>query len=63
MRIDPGNPAVSQPTQQVDHVVVRVRGRVIGRDGAPLAGGLASDPVNGHVPSSEYRTLSTWDHP
>lgn len=63
VRFDPGNPAVTQPTQRVDHVVVRVKGRVIGRDGKPISGGLASDPVNGHIPLSDYRTWSTWDHP
>ena len=38
VRIDRGNPMHELPSQRVDHVIVRHRGRVIGRDGKPISG-------------------------
>jgi hypothetical protein len=63
VRIDEGNPNSSFPSQQVDHVIVRVNGRVIGRDGQPISGTINDDPTNAHIPLSEWQTWSTWDSP
>ncbi len=63
VRIDQGNPANPQVTQQGDHVVVRYDGKVIGRDGRPLTGSVASDPTMSHIPLSEWLTWSTWYSP
>jgi hypothetical protein len=40
VRIDKGDPNVSNPTQHDDHVVVRDNGKVIGRDGKPVPDGV-----------------------
>ncbi len=63
VRIDRGNPSNSQPTQRVDHVVVRREGKVIGRDGKPIAGSIKDDPVAAHIPLSEWLRWSTWFSP
>lgn len=63
VRIDQGNPGNSQVTQQVDHVIVRSGGRVIGRSGAPIVGSIAENAVEAHIPLSEWLTWSTWFHP
>ncbi|MBK5073799.1 hypothetical protein I2492_13360 [Budviciaceae bacterium CWB-B4] len=54
VRIDQGNPDVSQPTQQVDYVIVRYNGQVIGRDGKPIQGSIADNAEKAHIPLSEY---------
>jgi hypothetical protein len=45
------------------HVVVRVDGKVLGRDGKPIAGSIKEDPVNAHIPLSEYKTWRRWNQP
>jgi len=63
VRIDPGNPSSPYPSQQVDHVVVRKDGHVLGRDGKPIDGSIKQDPENAHIPLSEYEKWDSWDHP
>ncbi|MEV4113264.1 polymorphic toxin-type HINT domain-containing protein [Nonomuraea sp. NPDC049695] len=63
VRIDRGNPDNPQPSQQVDHVVVRYNGRVIGRDGNPITGSIKDNFENAHIPFSEWSTWSTWYKP
>jgi len=63
IRIDRGNPNSSSPSQRPDHVVVNSNGRVIGRDGNPINGAIHDDPVNAHIPLSEWVTWSTWNRP
>jgi RHS repeat-associated protein len=63
VRIDQGNPNHSLPSQQVDHVVVRLNGRVIGQDGIPINGSVAENAENAHIPLSEYENWSTWHSP
>jgi RHS repeat-associated protein len=63
VRIDQGNPNHSLPSQQVDHVVVRLRGQVIGRNGLPISGSIAENAEQAHIPLSEYRSWSTWHSP
>ncbi|WP_431045779.1 RHS repeat domain-containing protein [Roseateles sp. L2-2] len=63
VRIDKGNPDNSQPSQQVDHVVVLSGGKVRGRDGNPINGSIKNDPVNAHIPLSEWVRWSRWDRP
>ncbi|GGI76798.1 hypothetical protein GCM10011581_12390 [Saccharopolyspora subtropica] len=63
VRIDQGNPNNSQPTQQVDHVIVRDNGKVIGRDGQPIPGAIRDYPEQSHIPLSEWKTWKQWNHP
>lgn len=63
IRIDQGNPASSLTTQQVDHVVVRSGGRVIGRDGNPISGSIRDNYEMAHIPLDEWLTWSTWNAP
>jgi hypothetical protein len=63
VRIDQGSPHSQWPTQQVDHVVVRRDGQVIGRDGNPITGSVKSDPHNAHIPLSDWMGWSSWDRP
>ena len=63
VRVDEGNPSNSQPSQQVDHVVVRDKGVVIGRDGKPINGSIKQDPANAHIPLSEYKNWRSWNKP
>lgn len=63
VRIDKGNSEVSQPIQQVDHVIVRSNGRVIGRDGKPIEGSIKDSPEQAHIPLSEYQKWKTWNSP
>ena len=49
IRIDKGNPYHSLPSQQVNHVVIRQNGRVIGCDGRPIQGTIKNDPVSAHI--------------
>jgi len=63
IRIDAGNPANSQVTQQVDHVVVRQNGQVVGRSGQPISGSIADSAVEAHIPLSEWLTWSNWYAP
>jgi filamentous hemagglutinin len=63
VRIDKGESGVSQPTQQVDHVVVNYGGKIIGHDGQPIVGSIKENPLSAHIPLSEYKTWSTWYKP
>ena len=63
VRIDQGVPHSPSPSQQVDHVIVRRDGVVVGRDGNPISGSIKSDPVNAHIPLSDWLGWSSWDRP
>ena len=63
LRVDPANPSSLWQTQQVEHVVVRSLGVVLGRDGKPITGTIKDDPINAHIPLEEYRQWRTWNHP
>ena len=63
VRIDKGNPNHTHPTQQVDHVIVRSNGKVIGRDGHPISGSIKNDPQNAHIPLREYKKWKKWNSP
>jgi hypothetical protein len=62
IRIDAGNIRNPQTYQQVDHVVVRRSGQIIGRDGNPISGSLATNP-EAHIPVSEWAKWATWFAP
>lgn len=63
IRIDKGNPNNSQPSQQVDHVIVRKDGKVIGRDGRPIQGSIKNNAVNVHIPLQEWLRWRKWYEP
>lgn len=63
VRIDRGNPNSSLPSQQVDHVVISSKGMTIGRDGRPISGSIKQDPVNAHIPLSEWLEWKSWNRP
>ena len=63
VRIDQGNPNNSQPTQQVDHVIVRDGGKVIGCDGEPISGSIKNNPDQSHIPLKEWKQWKSWNHP
>jgi RHS repeat-associated protein len=63
VRIDKGDPLSKQPSQQVDHVVVRYNGKVIGRDGNPISGTVKENFEESHIPLSEYLKWTTWFSP
>jgi RHS repeat-associated protein len=64
VRVDMGDPFSAYPSQQVDHVVVRYNGRIVGPDGSllPPSARLVDYP-EAHIPLSEYRTWSKWYAP
>lgn len=62
VRLDQGIPGSSFGSQQVDHVVVRSGGRILGPDGKPIVGSLSQNP-QAHIPLSEWRTWSSWSTP
>jgi RHS repeat-associated protein len=63
IRIDKGNPKSSYPTQQVDHVVIVSDGVVIGADGSPINGTIKQNPVESHIPLSDWSNWSSWNKP
>lgn len=63
VRVDQGVAHSPWPSQQVDHVIVRRDGVVIGRDGNPISGSVKSDPTNAHIPLSDWLGWSSWDRP
>lgn len=65
VRIDMGNPASPYPSQQVDHVVVNSRGRIVGRDGELLPPGtrVQARPDEAHIPLSEWKDWGSWNAP
>lgn len=62
IRIDQGNPDSPFPSQQVDHVVVRSGGQILGPDGSPIEGTLAENP-SAHIPLSEWLQWVLWNEP
>jgi hypothetical protein len=63
IRIDKGDPNNPQPSQQVDHVVVRRNGKVIGRDGQPIKGSVKDNREQSHIPLSEWEKWRNWYAP
>ncbi|MGE3726321.1 MAG: hypothetical protein AB7I41_12265 [Candidatus Sericytochromatia bacterium] len=61
VRIDKGNPLNSQPTQQVDHVIINADGRILGKDGMPINGSIKSDPINTHIPLNDWINWTRWN--
>lgn len=62
IRIDQGITDSPWPSQQVDHVVVRSGGQVLGPDGKPIVGSSAENP-QAHIPLSDWLTWADWNHP
>jgi RHS repeat-associated protein len=62
IRIDKGDPGSSNPSQQVDHVVVRRGGKVIGPDGQPISGSIKNNP-QAHIPKSDWLRWKEWFTP
>lgn len=62
VRIDQGLPGSPQLSQQVDHVVVRGGGKVIGPDGKPIVGSLSDNP-QAHIPLTDWMSWSSWSAP
>ena len=50
------------PSQQVDHVVVRSGGRIIGPDGKPIVGTLKENP-DAHIPLSDWLNWTSGNSP
>ena len=63
IRIDQGDPLSPHPSQQVDHVVIRHRGVVLGRDGSPIPGTIREYYDLAHIPLVEWLTWSEWYKP
>lgn len=63
IRIDEGVPGHTFPSQQGDHVIVRVDGQVIGRDGKPISGSIKDNAENAHIPLEEWLQWTNWAHP
>ena len=63
VRIDEGDPSSPFPSQRVDHVIVRVDGKVIGRDGEPIRGSIKDDAENAHIPLDEWLAWKGWGSP
>jgi len=61
VRVDRGDPKSPQPSQRTDHALVRSKGKVIGRDGKPIAGSISENGPDAHIPLREYRTWSKWN--
>lgn len=62
IRIDQGIPGSGWPSQQVDHVVVRSGGKILGPDGKPIVGSLAENP-QAHIPLSDWLKWADWNLP
>jgi RHS repeat-associated protein len=63
VRVDRGDPNSSFPGQQVDHVIVRRNGNVIGRDGRPISGSIQDNAEMAHIPLGEWQTWESWYKP
>lgn len=62
VRIDQGAPGSSFPSQQVDHVIVRSGGNVLGPDGLPITGSIKQNP-QAHIPLDDWLTWTSWNAP
>lgn len=62
VRIDQGNSLNSQRLQQVDHVVVRNNGRVLGPDGKPIMGSIKDHP-EAHILLKDWLKWKKWNSP
>jgi hypothetical protein len=62
IRIDEGNPNSSWPSQQVDHVVVRSGGSILGPEGSPIVGSLIENP-QAHIPLTGWLGWAEWNVP
>lgn len=63
VRIDKGDPNHGSPSQQVDHVVVSVNGRIVDKNGNVIDAPKPSKTEEAHIPLSVWLTWKTWDHP
>ncbi|WP_338766818.1 hypothetical protein V7968_00365 [Nocardia vulneris] len=64
VRIDKGDPNSPNPSQRVDHVVVRSDGKVLGPDGQAIPPGSSiKDHPEAHIPLEEWLKWKSWDHP
>lgn len=64
VRIDKGDPTSPNPSQRVDHVVVRTDGKVLGPDGQPIpAGESIKNHPEAHIPLSEWLKWRSWNQP
>jgi len=63
VQIDKGNPNHTLSSQQVDHVIVRRKGQVIGRDGNPIQGSIRQNAEQAHIPLKEYQGWKSWHSP
>ncbi len=63
VRIDRGNANSRHPSQQIDHVVVRREGQIMGRVGKPIEGSIRSNPTAAHIPLVEWLPWRTWYEP
>jgi filamentous hemagglutinin len=61
VRIDKGNLNSKFTSQKVDHVVVNSNGKVLGRNGAPINGGIRENAIEAHIPLSEYVNWKKWN--
>lgn len=59
VRVDKGDPNSPNPSQRVDHVVVRQNGRVIGPDGQPISGPINANPSS-HIPLRDWLQWTNW---
>ncbi|UAL30922.1 hypothetical protein K8W59_05345 [Nocardioides rotundus] len=62
VRIDQGSPGSLYPSQQVDHVIVRSGGNVLGPDGLPITGSIKQNP-QAHIPLDDWLSWSSWNAP
>ena len=62
VRIDLGNPEHTYVSQRIHHVIVRVDGNVVGRDGG-IVEVIRRDALRAHIPLEEWMTWSTWKTP
>jgi hypothetical protein len=62
VRIDQGVPGSVHSSQQVDHVIIRSGGNVLGPGGLPITGSIKKNP-QAHIPLSDWLNWSSWDMP